>query len=591
MGTADGVAPDGLRPKIRTCISITGMKRDLTQLANNTYDLLVIGGGVHGACVAWDASLRGLSVALIDKGDFGHATSANSLKTVHGGLRYLQDADLELVRTMIHERMALMRIAPHLVHPLPCLVPTYNQLMKSKPVMAVALTINNLLCLDHNRLSDPQKRLPRGRIISRDECLQILPGLADGGITGGAIWHDAQMYNSERVTLSFILSAVQKGAFVANYVEAVKFLRNDERVVGIRAKDVLSGNELDIQARVVINTTGPWVNRLLDLLNDRCQPQVPLSIAMNLVTRQIIPTYALGVLSRPEANGNGQASKKKRQLLFIAPWRNYSLVGTKHVHCDGSPDNYQVSEKEIQDFIDQINGAYPGAALKREDVYWVHWGFLPAEDNQHDVDKVKLVRQGQAYDHQKDDGIDGLITVIGVKYTSARYVAQKAVDLAFKKLGRESPKCLTDVVPLYGGQIERFADFLAQETAKKTKGLSAEVLRHLIYNYGSEYPQILKYLNQDPRWGQTVSPTSQVIKAEVVHGIREEMAQKLADVILRRTELGSAGWPGESCLQTCANIMAAELSWDRARIVREMDEVRAIYKKVTVGEHNLLTVV
>ncbi|MCB0107865.1 MAG: FAD-dependent oxidoreductase, partial [Caldilineaceae bacterium] len=182
------------------------MQRDVTALTDHRFDLLIVGGGIYGAWVAWDAALRGLQVALIDQGDFGHATSANSLKTVHGGLRYLQDGDFGLVRLMIQERATLLRVAPHLVHPLPCVMPTYARFMRSRWVMGAALTLNNLLSLDHNQLPDPQKRLPLGRLLSRADCLALLPGVADAGITGGACWYDAQMYNSERLTLAVVRS-------------------------------------------------------------------------------------------------------------------------------------------------------------------------------------------------------------------------------------------------------------------------------------------------------------------------------------------------------------------------------------------------
>jgi glycerol-3-phosphate dehydrogenase len=253
-------------------------------------------------------------------------------------------------------------------------------------------------------------------------------------------------------------------------------------------------------------------------------------------------------------------------------------VGTKHIPYEGRPEDYQPSEEEIQDFIDEVNSAYPGAGLKREDVLFVHWGFLPAEDNY--LDTVKLVRQSQVYDHQKEGGVDGLISIVSVKYTSARDVARQAVDLVFDKLDQKSPRCMTHHTPLYGGQIERFGDFLKKETAKQPAGLDAEVVQQLIYNYGSEYPQLLGYLDEDAKWGQTI-PDSNVIKAQVLHAVREEMAQKLSDVVFRRTELGSAGHPGEASLKVCAEMMGAELGWSQVRTQQELDEVKAVFAQKT----------
>ena len=456
------------------------MKRDLRRLADTAYDVLVVGGGIHGACVAWDAALRGLSVALVERGDFGHATSSNSLKIVHGGLRYLQDADLGLVREMIRERTAFMRIAPHLVHPLPCVMPTYRRLARSRLAMRIALAVNDLVGADRNRLEDPLKRLPAGRIVSREECLRLLPGMADRGLTGGALWYDAQMYNSERLTLSFVLSAEGLGATVANYLEAVDILRTGSRVVGVRARDVLGDQSLDIRAKVVVNATGPWVDRVLDLVGGgRRNGGGRLSVAMNLVTRQIVPEYAAGVPAVDGSGGVVGGTGRGSRLLFIAPWRDRSLIGTLHAPHDGKPEDCRVSAEDVQRFLDEVNAAYPGAGLRLEDVSLVHSGLLPTVDGG-PTDGLKLVRRSQIRDHRRVDGIDGLISVVGVKYTSARSAAQRVVDLVFRQLGVEPPACASAATPLRGGWIPRLGDYLARETAARPAGLPAEVVRHLV---------------------------------------------------------------------------------------------------------------
>lgn len=562
------------------------MKRDPAQLARNEYDLVVIGGGIYGACVAWDASLRGLTVALVDKRDFGHATSANSLKIIHGGLRYLQDANLKLMRTMASERATWMRIAPHLVHPLPCLMPTHKKLNRNKVTMAVALAANDLVSYDRNRRMDLQKHLPNGRIVSRDECLQSLPGIATDGITGGAIWYDAQVYNSERLLLAIILSAVEAGAEVANYVEVTGFLRCEKGVGGVKARDVLTGQEFGIRGKIVVNCAGAWIDAVLGFL-DGCSPapKFHLSKAMNLVTRQILSPYAVGVPSNctsqdqagtPEGISDNRT--RRSRMLFIVPWHQYSLIGTAHARFAGLPQDYRVTEEAIQDFIREINTAYPGAALTREDVYHVHWGFLPTtEPNGRQSDEVNLVREGQLHDHEVEDSIAGLITVVGVKYTTARNLAQTAVDLAVQKLGRKTQPCRTHKTPVYGGQIERFDHFLAQALEKRSRGLRPGIIKHLIYNYGSEYAQVLKYLDENPAWGQTVTDASPVIKAEVIRAGREEMVQTLSDVVQRRTELGATGLPDETCLRVCADLVASELGWDQSRREQELDDVRAGY--------------
>jgi glycerol-3-phosphate dehydrogenase len=301
-----------------------------------------------------------------------------------------------------------------------------------------------------------------------------------------------------------------------------------------------------------------------------------MSTAINLVTRQLIPQYAVGVTSNSRSTGANQG--KKPQLLFIAPWRDFSLIGTVHAQLDGHPNEYRPRAEEIQRFIDEVNGAYPAASLEPGDVRLVHTGFLPARKSGNGAsDKVKLIRRGQVRDHERDDGVTGLVSVVGVKYTTARSVAQSTVDLVVKKLGKTAPECKTDVAPVYGGQIPHFGPFLSEATAKRPEELSAEEMRHLVHNYGSEYHQVLKLTEQDPELARKVSSSSQVMKAEVVHAVMGEQAQKLTDVVFRRTELGSAGDPGSEALESCAAVMAGTLGWSEARKQQELDEVRAAF--------------
>ena len=324
------------------------MKRDPARLSDEMYDVVVIGGGIYGACVAWDAALRGLSVALVEKGDFGHATSSNSLRLIHGGLRYLQHLDIRRMRRAIRERMIWMRIAPHLVHPLPVLVPTYGHWIRGREVLSLALKINDLISFDRNRLKDPEKYIPRGRLISRTECIQLLPGIEEEGLTGGALWYDCQMYNSERLILSILRSASEAGADVANYVEVTGFIREGDHARGVKARDVLRGDEIDIRAKIVINTGGPWIDKVLNLHNRSNHRRVRLSKAMNAVTRPLVRDCAVGLRMRErKASSNGFDAAASR-LLFFTPWRRHTLVGTFQAPYGGDPDNFEITESDIR---------------------------------------------------------------------------------------------------------------------------------------------------------------------------------------------------------------------------------------------------
>ncbi|MEJ2748354.1 MAG: FAD-dependent oxidoreductase [Anaerolineae bacterium] len=223
------------------------MKRNTSALTNQEFDLVVVGGGIFGVAAAWDATLRGLSVALIEQGDFGQATSANHFKVVHGGIRYLQHGDVYRIRESSAERSAFLRTAPHLVRPFPFVIPTYGHGMKSKEAMKIALLLYDLFTFDRNRgIKDERNHVPSGHTISRQECRAMFPDLDPTGLTGAAIFHDGQMYNPPRLTLAFVQSAAAAGAVVANYVQATGFLRQGNQVYGVTAVDKLSSEELEI---------------------------------------------------------------------------------------------------------------------------------------------------------------------------------------------------------------------------------------------------------------------------------------------------------------------------------------------------------
>ncbi|MDJ0795267.1 MAG: glycerol-3-phosphate dehydrogenase/oxidase [Calothrix sp. MO_167.B12] len=552
------------------------MKRNLTELTSHIYDLLIVGGGIYGACIAWEASLRGLSVALVEKADFGAATSANSLKIIHGGLRYLQNADFKRMRESIRERTTLMRIAPHLIHPLPVLIPTYGHGMKGKEALRLAMGINDIISCDRNQIKDPQKHIPNGWVISQQECQQLLPGIPYQGLTGGAIFHDAQVYNSERLTISFLHSAVKKGANIANYVQATGFLQIGNRISGITAQDSLSGNQFEIRARMVVNTSGPWINRVLDLVEEsRERSQVALARAMNLVIRRpLSPDYAVGISNR---NSNS-ATNKGNRLLFMAPWRGHTLIGTDYTIWDGKLDEFQISESEIQGFLTEINQAYPSAKLTRDDVSFVHGGLLPRIGVDPKNGEPILAKHYQICEHRS---AAGLISVVGVKYTTARDVAQKVVDRVFQSWGQKPPQSLSSVTPIHGGEIDNFAEFLQNAIAKKPHELSEGNIHSLVYNHGSAYPQVLKYLNNQFESDKAPVDKYSMLKAEVLHALREEMAQKLSDVIFRRTELSSVGYPGDEVLQVCVKTIATELGWSYTKIQQELQEVNKIFRSTS----------
>jgi glycerol-3-phosphate dehydrogenase len=540
------------------------MKRNLEKLANQTFDVLVIGGGIHGAVAAWDAVLRGLSVALIERGDFGGATSQNSLKIVHGGLRYLQDGNLARIRTMARERTTWMRIAPHLVHPLTCLTPTRKKLSRSRLALGVAMTANDLLSFDRNRLPDAEKHLANGKLISQRELADILPAYEIDASTGAAVWRDAQIHNTERLLLEFILSAVNAGAEVANYVEAIGLVRQGDQIIGVQVKDVQSGQVFDIQSKMVVNCAGAWIEDVLAKVSLRSNHVN--SVAMNIVVKQVWGSMAAGLPSQPKDG-------RLPQILFFVPWRDKTMIGTWHIPWNAVPDQFRLTKEIVQDFIDEINSAHPPLELTLDDVQHVTWGFLPVNKENADKSQVKLTRDGVVIDHQKKDNIAGLISVLGVKYTTARFVAEQAIDRVVEKLATKAKKCQTHLTPINGGQIDDFKAFLNQAQSATADLLDAETAEHLAYAYGSEYSTLVQSITAQPETAERIAPDSPVTAAEVIHSIRNEMALTLADVIQRRTELGSTGLPSMAVLQKCAEIMGEELGWSLEKQTQEIESV------------------
>jgi glycerol-3-phosphate dehydrogenase len=552
------------------------LRRNVAALTGQEFDLVIVGGGAFGACAAWDASLRGLSVALIERGDFCHATSANHFKMVHGGIRYLQHADLPRLRESSKERRALLRIAPHLVQPLPIVIPTYGHGRQGKGLLAAGCLLYDLLTCDRNRgLRDAARRIPRGRLLSRQECLTQFPDLDPRGLTGAVLFYDGQMYNPPRLALAYLRSAVQAGAQIANYLEATDFLRTDDRVYGVVGRD-LSGEHLEIRGKVVLNAAGPWAEQLLERrLGLRLEPPSTYSRdACFVVARRLLGQYALAV--QGHTKDPGALVSRPHRHLFIVPWREATLIGVWHVVHTGAPGAFTVTETELQGFLNEINAAYPALALTLQDIAMWQAGLVLFGENQTGTTDLRYGKRSRLVDHALAHHVPGLITLIGVRATTARGMATQAIDLACKQLRRRVVTSRTAEIPIYGGQIEDFAAFLCQAIRQRPSAVSPETVRSLVHNHGSEYKRVLTYLDRGLCGAETLGETK-TLKAEVLYAVREEMAQKLSDVVFRRSDLGTMGHPGEDALRACAALMAAEMGWDTPRMHQELAEVRAVF--------------
>ena len=542
--------------------------------------MVSIGGGIYGAWLAWDAALRGLTVALVDQGDFGNATSGNSQKIAHGGLRYLQHADFKRMRESIRERSYLLQNAPHLVDPAPFLIPTYGYGLRGKMAMAMALKLNDIISFDRNKNLRPEKQIPNGRILSKEECLWYCPGLDQKGLNGGALFFDGQIYNPERFLLSILLSASNYQADIVNYVKVNGFLQDRNNIYGLSAEDVLTGEKLQVRSRVIANCSGPWLDKVLGLV-DNLENEKRMNVfkAVVLGTKQLFKEIAVGVPSVYRYRDEKEIIKKGYRYFFITPWRNFSLVGTFYSPYSGHPDDFEIKGGEICELLNEVNAALPSLKIKREDVFFVNAGLLPRADLGGEKNEIQYEKNYRIYDHEHENGIRGLISVKGVKFTTARDVAEKAIDLVSKKLKKDRDPCRTGTIPIYGGEIEGVENGMEKAIELRAEGITENTIQHLFRTFGSEYRVVFRYGDEDPTLLEPVYEMSPVIKAEVVHGVREEMANKLTDIIFRRTELGTGGYPGDKCLEVCASLMARELGWGTEITGEEVERVKRVFLK------------
>ena len=540
------------------------MTRDLDQLTGTTFDVLVVGGGIYGLTIAHDAAQRGLSVALVERDDFGSGASFNHLRTIHGGLRYLQSLDLRRARESVRERRTYARIAPQAVRPLAFALPLYRSFTRGKIALRAGFALDRLVAIGRNRGVPASHRLPGGRVISRSHAVQRFPGLRRQGLTGAAVFFDYVTTEPDRLTFSFAQAAAGNGAVLANHVEAVSLLLDpagSRRVAGVRARDMLSARTLEIAARVTVNATGAGVDRLLKPLGTATG--IPMLKAMNLVTTRDVGDEALGGRSPSGRN------------LFLVPWRDRALFGTWESDRVCDADEAGVAERDVAAFIGELNQSFPALDLTLADVTLVHHGVVPAAVR---GGRVALEGHEQVRDHAAE-GIDGILSVAGTKFTTARAVAERITDTLLTKLQHAPVPCRTATTPLPGGGVRDIGLAIADARREFDEGLPTDTIPHLIAAYGSRYRDVMAIAADRPDWRTRVAPGSPVIGAELVLAARKEMAPTLADIVIQRTPLGALGYPGDLVVERAAAIVAAELRWPDDRTREEVTTVRQFYAR------------
>jgi len=523
------------------------MKRDFDAIAREKFDLIVIGGGIIGTGIARDASLRGIKTLLIEKEDFGYGTTSRSSRLIHGGLRYLRMLEFHLVRQDLHEREVLLKIAPHLVHPYPFIIPIaslYDQI-----ALSIGVRMYDVMASG--------KSMPSHQHLSRREALEMEPELEElKGLRGAILYYDCQAPFTERLGIENVLCAAEHGATIINHAQLTGFLRDGNDVCGIEVLDCLSGEAYRVKARLVVNATGHWVDCVRDLLHGGPASTVRRTKGIHLLTPKL-SQKALVLFSPVDG-----------RLFFVMPWLDYTLIGTTDTDYCGDLDAVCADEADVAYMLGGLRQVFP--KLRKEDIFYtiaglrslVHIGGEKPSD---------ITREHKVLDHKQRDGIEGLISVLGGKITAYRAVAKDAVDMVCRKLGMEV-KCTTAEVPLPGAPA---VSQKAVAKAAKESGLSVETVTHLADLYGSRLSQVLELVRGNKKGGQPICSHFPDILAQVEHGVKQEGALTVSDFLLRRSAVGLGPCQGLDAVDTVAQEMGRLLGWSKTEQQRQVEAYRA----------------
>ena len=497
----------------------------MRSLGGRTVDLLIIGGGIIGAGIARDAALRGLSVALVEQDDFASGTTSRPTRLIHGGLRYLELFDFALVRSDMREREILLRIAPHLVFPLPFLLPLYRPSLWYQAKLRIGMQLYDILSLD--------KSLPRREWLGRDETLAAEPALDPDGLQGAWRFYDAQVPLVERLVVENVVDAAAHGALVLNHARANSYLRDGDRVGGAMVLDRMAGVELALRARLTVNATGPWLDRTIAPLRGGAKPLLRLTKGIHLVT------------PRATQQAHVLFARRDGRLFFVLPWLDATIVGTTDTDYDGDPGDAAATEEDVRYLQEEARRAFPNAPF---DEILFTWAGVRALVREEGVSEGEVSRKHALYDHEPRDGVAGVISVVGGKITAYRAIAEEVTDLAARKLARERQPGTPDPEARLSSTAEALLPGADGSRARDIAALAAG----------------------DPFLAAPLCPHHHGVAAEIVHAVRNEWALTIGDALLRRTALGLAPCQGLDCIDAVAELMGRLLGWDDERRKREI---------------------
>jgi glycerol-3-phosphate dehydrogenase len=525
------------------------------RLADGDYDVVIVGGGIAGAGAARDLALRGLSVALVDKGDFAWATTSRSSKLIHGGLRYLELWDFGLVRESLRERECLRRLAPHLVRPLPFLVPIYRESSRGLIKVRVGLRLYDWLT--------PGQGRDRYRVLKALDALSLEPSVRSAGLRGAGYYFDDLLLYPERLCLENVLSAGRHGAHAFNYAQVEEFRRDAGGVPdGVRVRDLLAGHVVTLGARVIVNASGPWVDDLRALagVHDRG-------------ARVLRRTKGIHCLLPRMTERAIYHSTSDDRMIFVIPWRDFSLVGTTDTDFDGDLDRVHATRDEVEYLLGEVRRALPDPRVVTREVSYTYAGVRP----------LSFEEGGRASEvsraHKVVEEAGGrFLSITGTKLTCFRSLAQELGDRVSRSLGRSGPArtahLTLDGADEQAGRVEAHT-WLDVSDEVAASGLPRETLETLVALYGRAYSRVMELAGKVPGGGERLCPSNPDVVAQLHHAVHEELTVSLQDFLLRRTGIGTSRCQGGDCAEAIGRRMARLLGWTPRRLDAELEAYRA----------------
>jgi len=540
------------------------LKRYIEEEGPEKFDLIIVGGGITGAAVAYIAAARSLSVALFEKKDYGGATSAATSKLIHGGLRYLANGELKLVRESLRERRILGNIAPNFVYSLPFIMPMYKRWKGNIWKMLLGMYLYDALSYDKKDTWDKSKRLQNHRLVSYRKTVRLEPNLKMDNLRNAFYFFDYQSIFPERLTLAFIKSAAEYGARVSNYTPVDGFLFGEKNnITGVKVRDLLTGKTREVRSDLVINCGGTWADKILSLAtgSSSAAHKVKRSEGIHIITKKMAGHHVVSI--QKEDGGH----------MMIMPWRDHSLIGTTDKEYYGDPDDYKVSMESIDEVIENVNTNF-GRHISREDIIHAYGGLRPLVDDQ-TKGSYETSRKYEVYDNAVD-GIEGMITVEGGKYTTSRSLAREVLKLISEKLKRTLSDSVSDNLYLSGCEIRDMRQFMIRQHLNY-RDFNRNTVEYVSRNYGTESKVVFQIARDDSRFAEVISNDGEIL-AEVVYAIRYECARTLRDIMLRRTGTGTLGNPGTKIIDKIVSVASEMLGWDDKRREEEIASLMKVYE-------------